>query len=367
MAYRLLHSHIHKSMLLAFAVLGLTGCERLTQAQSPISVAPPPADRGEVGAGVEAVEPMGPPRPEPEPGATPDGAAPARPDLDDPGMPTHLPGPEPRGPIPEGLVTTTVLGLEVQGLDPELVERLREAERLMNASPGDGPETYGVASISGYRPGSRYHSLGLAVDLNYFANPYIMHERGEEELDARLAPVYHRIARLMLGRDSVIPEQITLGTPSEERSMRLYDELREESRAMVTYFRLMRDREAVASHLQALREPVSSEYLPLLLPDGSAPTAEGLQRQMMADYVTLAGRPGPPVPGLEYPAAEDLGGDPPFAGDPLYRGPEKGFMNIPREVVRALVRVGLRWGAVDFGRSSGDVMHFDLPRAVRSP
>ncbi|WP_264653279.1 hypothetical protein [Actinoplanes cyaneus] len=40
----------------------------------------------------------------------------------------------------------------------------------------------------------------------------------------------------------------------------------------------------------------------------------------------------------------------------------RGFLDIPRDVVLALVTVGgMRWGASDFGpRESGDIMHFDL-------
>jgi hypothetical protein len=34
-------------------------------------------------------------------------------------------------------------------------------------------------------------------------------------------------------------------------------------------------------------------------------------------------------------------------------------MSIRKESVIALLSAGLRWGTIDFGRESGDVMHFD--------
>jgi hypothetical protein len=82
---------------------------------------------------------------------------------------------------------------------------------------------------------------------------------------------------------------------------------------------------------------------------------------MVRDYVTLAGRAGPAVAGLAYPTPDAEAGDPPFAGDPTYRGPELGFMNLREELVQALTDAGLRWGGTDMGSSSGDLMHFYLP------
>ena len=47
----------------------------------------------------------------------------------------------------------------------------------------------------------------------------------------------------------------------------------------------------------------------------------------------------------------------PFAS----RDPGQGFLDLNEEVVVALrAQSGVRWGAIDFGGESGDVMHFDL-------
>ncbi|MGV3724309.1 MAG: hypothetical protein ACO1SX_25725, partial [Actinomycetota bacterium] len=154
------------------------------------------------------------------------------------------------------------------------------------------------------------------------------------------------------GHASVIPHAITQGTASPSRTRRLYDALREESRAMIGYFRLMQDRRALEQFLETRAILVGGQ------------TADLLQRQMMHDYVTLSGRPGPSVAGMEYPAPLPAAGNPPFAGDPTYRGPELGFLNLPRELVQALTDAGLRWGGTDMSANSGDLMHFYLPSST---
>ena len=52
----------------------------------------------------------------------------------------------------------------------------------------------------------------------------------------------------------------------------------------------------------------------------------------------------------------------PSASPANTRNPTRGFLDLKREVVEALVDVGhLRWGDADFGaHQSGDMHHFDL-------
>jgi hypothetical protein len=263
-----------------------------------------------------------------------------------PRAPEFTGSPAPAG---SGLVDGVLFGHPVLGLHPELLRRLRRADPSSSAAVIAGSEPpLGVEMIVAYRRGSRAHSHGLAVDVNYYANPYIMHEQGEPLQDERLAEVYHRVARVMLGRDSVIPVAITAGAPEPARTLRLYRALRDESRAMIAYFRLMQDRDALARFLATPHPQLAGD-------------AEAVQRRMAQDYVTLSGRAGPSVSGLDYPSPEPMGGDPPFAGDPTYRGPELGFLNLREELVRAFTDAGLRWGGTDMGASSGDLMHFYLP------
>jgi hypothetical protein len=351
--------------LLLAGLLVAPGCRRTAGEVYPVPAAPIPQAAAGAEAETEetAVEPPreAPPQEAPAVDETPprEGAPPEY---------SLAPVPPPAAPeaSPEpgsGLADGTVFGRPVYGLNPEMLRRLRRAEEAAAAKLGPLPagappeNRWGVDTIAGYRRGSRYHRQGLAVDINYFANPYVMHERGEPpRLDRELGPVYHRIARLMLGRDSVIPGGINRGAPAEARTLRLFEQLREESRAMIGYFRLMQDR--------------GNSWWRELLPGDPDPAPETLQRQMLRDYVTLAGRPGPGGPGLEYPEPARLpavDGDRPFAGEPRYRAPEWGFLKLRKELVASLLQVGVRWGGTDMGGSSGDLMHFYLPGSELAP
>jgi hypothetical protein len=44
----------------------------------------------------------------------------------------------------------------------------------------------------------------------------------------------------------------------------------------------------------------------------------------------------------------------------LTRNPLLGTFDLKKELVEELVAAGLRWGACELGRNSGDIMHFDL-------
>jgi hypothetical protein len=104
----------------------------------------------------------------------------------------------------------------------------------------------------------------------------------------------------------------------------------------------------------------------------------------MSDWVTLTGHEGPPVLALDparaaqssarvylsYPPLASSAfdnrttgeGDRPFdpkGGAYPGRSSLRGFLTLRKEVVLALIDAGLRWGAIDFARTSGDIMHFD--------
>ncbi len=355
------------TVLTVSAAVLVGGCEALPLPEEVVRATP----QGEAYATNSEMHETCPEDPTDSTGEGPNGTAGAGqiapPPLPTPPPPGELPAAPRRTDIPEALVDVEVFGTTVYGLHPEMRDRLLEAERLLAQVESSGASDqgrWGVRTISGYRPGSRAHSRGLAIDINYFRNPYIMHEQGEDELNRQLGEVYHRIARLMLGRDSVIPEEITTWPPSQERRMRLFQQLEEESRAMIAYFRLMQDRPEIDRHLQAITDPAPPAFWNEILPGGEEITADALQRQMLQDYVTLAGRAGPPVAGFTYPDPQPLGeAERPFVGDAQYRAPEFGFMNLSQELVRALGEVGIMWGGTDMANGSGDIMHFYLPAA----
>lgn len=281
------------------------------------------------------------------------------------------------------VVQATFLGLPISGgVHKEMLPRLREVEKRLGFKSGSpGADQHGVGTISGYQsPGFRsLHSWGLAVDINYATNPYIMHEAGEEKLDKQLGPVYHRIARLMLRRDSVIPKGITgSGGPKG-----FYSQLVEESDAMQKYFKLMQDLPALEKFVQTTDGAAGLK----LAFSASSTSAADVQRQMMNDWSLLTTSKGPAIPAgpnatevcpsagactqKPYPKATSASGDRPFAGaknaaPPAGRSPVNGFIDLRPELVTALTDAnllggpGLRWGATDFGGQSGDVMHFDM-------
>lgn len=258
------------------------------------------------------------------------------------------------------LVDGTVFGRAVQGVHPDFLRKLQAAETAAAAAiGGSGTPSWGIASVGGFRRGSGRHNWGLAVDLNYASSPFIMHEHGEAALDAQLAPVYHRIARFVLGRtQSVIPRDITQGARGAARTARLLQALSEESAAMVTYFAFLRAPDTLDGRLAS--QPLDADAARAYFGDDTAPTAASVLRRIMTDYVILTGRAGPAISGQTYPTFAAIPhADRPFAGDPAARDPQRGFLSIRREVVLALSAQGLRWGAIDFGGESGDVMHFD--------
>ena len=254
--------------------------------------------------------------------------------------------------------------------------------------------TLGVRSVSGFQGNGfhGYHSWGLAVDINYTTNPYIMNENGEGVLDRQLGPVFNRICHLMIvndpnhpDSDSIIPR---LGELRRNRQLQqAYDSIHAESDAMQRYFNLMKDGNALQTYLNT---PIGYQgYLAAFGPDGFnpagvsvAPTqtllpdALGVQHQMEADWTALTSRSIPPVtappsnatacyPDLLFQSAKPIPkGDRPFdgpGGKSLLEGrsPLAGYLDLSFELVRALVNASLRWGATDFGTESGDIMHFD--------
>lgn len=266
----------------------------------------------------------------------------------------------------------TLFGLSVGGgLHPDFYKKLQQAEKaaalLIHADGSAVKQSeWGITNIGGCQPRRRgWHPWGLAVDIDYIKNPYVMHESGEPAMDKLVAPIYHRIARLIYQRDSVIPKDITetvKGESKKDRTSRLYDSLLEEHEAMKTYFRAMPDEKQIEKLMSSIDKSIlqsAAFWKDVWGIENQTPTAAILQQIMMRDYVALSGKAGAAISGQTYPDPKKIhkgiSGDPPFVG----RSPENGFLTLRKEIVMALTGAGLRWGAIDFGASSGDVMHFD--------
>lgn len=274
-------------------------------------------------------------------------------------------------------VEDKVFGVNISGgIHSKLLEKLKLAEiAALAALPPEeqAKPAWGITNISGWseREGG-WHVWGLAIDVNYEGNPFIAHEAHEAKLDVELFPVYHRISQFILNRPSYIPVAITQisGTNSAALSAKWYDTLMEESNAMKRYFALMQNREELDRFLakkKVISSPNPDSYTPNLQESGpmsqqDEPTTDQVLTQMQDDYKILGGQPSPALPGPWLGAPKVMRDNGKVADRPFDKrktGPEQGFLNIKREIVVALGSVGLRWGAINFGSQSGDVMHFD--------
>lgn len=268
------------------------------------------------------------------------------------------------------MASTVFLGHTVaNGVRKEFADKLKDAEKRINdefARSGNPiPARYGISGIGGFREEVSQHGWGLAIDIDAGDNPYVMHQAGNAAVDKEVGPVYTRIAEFILndpidGQQSVIPKLITTGknlpaTSTATRAERLgqyWDRLHRESEAMTKYFSLMRDTTALNAFL-------ANEWR-RTRPNAVPPAANDVVKQMWQDYAALGGaipKGGPPgIPGFKSPAALNR----PF--HPIgqaQKDPGAGFLTVPREVVVGLGQAVGRWGAIDFGAESGDVMHFD--------
>jgi hypothetical protein len=311
---------------------------------------------------------------------------------------------EPHIDCPQPLVVITFLYKQIC-VHVCLGEKLAVANALLEQQGFTQVSQLGVQRLTGFRPGqASLHGQGMAIDIDAAANPYIIHERHESKIDEELAVVYERIAQFMLGRSSIIP---LLGEERQTKEARhayvaqFYDALSHESVAMQRYFALMQDGKRLQEYVHTIpgaqRVRLPTTFLSILsaydlqsiqTPSVSAPLSDALidqlRRQMMSDWITLTGNIGPPILSLDHAVASLHSKNvylryppilPPDPEDPATgkadrpfdpkgssypgRSPLKGFLTLRKDVVLALIDAGLRWGALDFGRTSGDIMHFD--------
>jgi hypothetical protein len=245
--------------------------------------------------------------------------------------------------------------------------------------------------------GGGRHAKGVAIDINFDSCPYVIGEAGEGGLDKAaqganfdsLADTYDRIAWVMGGARSAINTVIsphgakTDTRKSSDTSTQAgadYDKLKADSEAMQRYFALVGEPDAT---LDATVKAIPAGA-PAATKLSALKTADDLRKRIAFDYLAVGGARAnldalaagerTKLPGYGLPAAAPTvksttekkpdgtakDADRPFAGGDSTRAPEKGYMNIRKEIVMGLTGVGMRWGATDFGPgASGDIMHFD--------
>jgi len=228
------------------------------------------------------------------------------------------------------------------------------------------PADYGIKSIGGFREEVSPHGAGVAIDIDGGKNPYVMHQKGTEDADKETGPVYPRIAEFMLndpidGEQSIIPKLITTGKnlPKDaaggkaDRVAQYWDRLKSESDAMVEYFRLMKDETALKAFLaDGWKKKHPSATTP--------PDFDETLKVMWQDFAILGGKIPTTAPAsVAKFVVKQISGRPFDPHGDNQGDPGAGFLTIPREVAIGLGEVVPRWGGIDFGSESGDIMHFD--------
>ena len=122
---------------------------------------------------------------------------------------------------------------------------------------------------------------------------------------------------------------------------------------MKAYFKYMRDE-------TALKAFIAGDWK-TRHPKETAPAVEATVKQMWQDYALLGGK----VPKEISEAADWV--EPAKKRNRPFGDPGAGFVSLPKEVVVGLGQAVGRWGAIDFGGESGDVMHFDDRYGVGKP
>ena len=245
-----------------------------------------------------------------------------------------------------------------------------------------------VTSIRGWRPnsGTSFHASGSAVDIGYDLQPYIVTRTqvgdetvyGGEAAGANLqaerraaAEVYDRAVQFVFG---VAAADVSARRPGETTSA-VYQRFSQTSRALSYYFRhaFLEEPTAVLRRPVQNIETISDADLLAAIPTTERrPETEAiadLDTYIDADFRTR--HPGWTLSPREtymrmlrdYEHVRiPMQRGAPSASPANTRNPTRGFLDLKREVVEALVDVGhLRWGAADFGaHQSGDVHHFDL-------
>lgn len=204
---------------------------------------------------------------------------------------------------------------------------------------------HGIRGVGGYRQAAGWHGRGLAVDLNYARNGYLVTRTvtrgrtiyGGEAAGAGLSGVREAFCeacdRACLALDGQ-PADLSARKRGEEGGS-VWDRFDRVSRAVAAYL-----------------GPYYATVDELDVGEADALPGVAVPPQVAADYQALR---VPLVVGAPSKAPRTT------------RNPALGLLDIPRAVFVALDAAGLRMGLCDFGaRESGDAMHVDTAARIVS-
>lgn len=243
----------------------------------------------------------------------------------------------------DGMVDPVWLGRRFRnGIHEVLHRKLQAAEAHLRRQPqyaalsdAELGRALGLRETAGgARTGrSSMHSFGLATDLDYTYNPWILGQSGSPVSNEAMRQAANRAALLVGGRviDTAPP---FLSNLARGGTAAAYDALRELNQEFIAYLGL-------AGSVDAARAQVQRHAsVPGVLMTGesveSAAARWAERARLDLDRMRL--------PGSNF----------------TNRDPRRGFLSLHRDLVIALRDGGrLAWGAIDFGAESGDIMHFD--------
>jgi hypothetical protein len=231
-------------------------------------------------------------------------------------------------------------GGKVPGVHRALFDALKRAERtLLDDHPGRTAEQLGndlgIYDIAGVRPPKKatggalpsYHCFGLAVDINSNTNPFVGNQKAKSEKfkPNRSPRIIERAMWLLRGERFDVETNLRTGSGSSGAGA-AWDIHHRASETLAEYLRLADD--------------VQSQRVRKLVADARS----------RGDIESLAWWKSWITTDRSMLKHWDFRRHP---------NPEKrGYMDLPRELVVALVGAGLMWGG-QF-RSAKDIMHFDL-------
>jgi hypothetical protein len=199
-------------------------------------------------------------------------------------------------------------------------------------------------SLKGWRDKASRHTLGQAIDINYGTNGFFICTFGTQigGENAALREITHPCS------EALRSVELTTGKKCDVSARKVVDRVRETDESC--WDRWNQTSLAIVEYLR----PLQAAGLPNVLTPGMADdffkanvnTTNDSIRNLIRDFHALR---APLVIGT------------PVKNPPKTRNPAQGIMDIPKVVVVELMKAGFkRWGAVDFGLQSGDLMHFDL-------
>jgi len=227
-------------------------------------------------------------------------------------------------------------GSQSAGVHRELLDRLLLAESHLKGLGYADAAAIGIRKIGGLRPPKMavggdhpsMHCYGMAIDVNYEANPFLMGDMSDESEGGDKEQILAiKDATDFVGHFDLTYSFLPVGYDLPENVGLMWDRLHNGSEDLKIYF--------------ALSQPGNRELLEELLPKYNKKRGEHLTVQDMLNKIES---------NLELLKNGHFR---------THDSPENGFMDLNKDLVEALVTVGgLKWGAQYL--SDRDIMHFDL-------